>query len=163
MNRDYPAAAETFVSLAQKFPESALRLHAVVEAASAYVRLDDWTQTIQLLEETNGVFQRAAQTDPGNELVSRGRLLLAQAKFAQKDFDGELAVLTSLNSQTLRPELDWQRANLLCQNRFAAGDFDAALAATTNLLQMARLEKADGLYAESVAMHAGALEKSGRT
>jgi TolA-binding protein len=162
-NGDFSSAADTFVSLSQNFSKSPLRLRAVVEAASAYVRLGAWAQTIKLLEETNGVFQGAVQLDSGNELVSRGRLMLAQAKFALKDFAAEFAVLTSLNSQTLKPELDWQRAYLLCQNREAVGDFDAALAVTTNLLQIARLENDGGLYAESVAMHADALEKSGFT
>jgi TolA-binding protein len=162
-NQDYSAAANTFVSLAQHFPRSQFQLSSVVEAAAADVQLADWPQISVLLEDTNGVFQRAAQMDPANELVSRGRLLLAQAKFEQKDFSGGLAVLTSLNSQTLKPELDWQRAYLLYQNRDAAGDFDGALAATINLLQIAPAEKDAALHAESVAMHAGALEKSGRT
>jgi TolA-binding protein len=162
-NGDFSSAAETFVSLSQNFPQSPLRLRAVVEAASAYVRLGKWTQTVKLLEETNGVFQGAVELDPGNELVSRGRLLLAQANFALKDFAGEFAVLTSLNPQTLKPELGWQRAYLLCQNREAAGDFGAALAAATNLLQIAPPGNDAALHAESVAMHADALEKSGFT
>jgi TolA-binding protein len=161
-NQNYSAAADTFVSLARHFPGSPLQLRSVVEAAAADVQLADWQKISVLLEDTNGVFQRAAQMDPANELVSRGRLLLAQAKFAQKDFGGGLAVLTSLNSQTLAPELDWQRAYLLYQNRDAAGDFDGALAATVNLLQIAPAGKDAALHAESVAMHAGALEKSGR-
>ncbi len=162
-NGDFSQAAGTFISLSRNFPKSPLRLRAVVEAASAYVRLGEWTQTVKLLEETNGVFQGAVQMDPGNELVSRGRLLLAQAKFALKDFAGEFAVLTSLNSQTLKQELGWQRAYLLCQNREAAGDFDAALAAATNLLQIAPPGNDAALHAESVAMLADALEKSGFT
>jgi TolA-binding protein len=162
-NGDFSAAADTFVSLAQNFPESPLRLRSVVVAAAAYVQLTNWPQVSILLEETNGVFQGAMQMDPGNELVSRGRLLLAQAKFALQDFAGEFAVLTSLNSQTLKPELDWQRTYLLCQNRLAVSDFDTALAATTNLLQIAPPGKDGALYAESVAMHADALEKSGLT
>jgi outer membrane protein assembly factor BamD (BamD/ComL family) len=161
-NGDFSPAAKTFTSLAQNFPESPLRLRAVVEAASAYVQSGDWPETIKLLEDTNGVFQRAAQMDPGNELVSRGQLLLAQARFARKDFVGAAAVLESLNSQTLNPELDWQRADLLYQVKFEAGDLAAALAITTNLLQIAPLEKDDGLHAESVAMHARALEKLNR-
>jgi TolA-binding protein len=159
---NYPGAAETFVALSQKFSESPLRLQSVVEAASADVRLGDWARTIQLLEETNGVFQRAAQLDSANELVSRGRLLLAQAKFAQKDFDGAAAVLELVNPQMLPAELDWQRAYLLYQIKIAAGDFDAALAATTNLLQIAQLEKSGDLTAESVAAKAEVLERMGR-
>jgi tetratricopeptide (TPR) repeat protein len=115
-----------------------------------------------LLEETNSVFQRAAQMDSGNELVSRGQLLLARAKFAQNDFTGATAVLGSLNSQTLQPELDWQRAYLLYQVKLAVGDTNAALAVTTNLVQIARLEKNDVLRAESVALRAGVLEQLGQ-
>jgi len=162
-NGEYAAAAETFLSMTRDFPDSSLLLRAVVEAAVVRARLGGWQpQVVALLQETNGVFQRAAQMDPDNELVSRGRLLLAQAKFAQKDFGGAASVLESLNSQTLKPELDWQRAYLLYQIKFAAGDLNAALSATTNLLQIAPLEKGDGLHAESVAMHANALEKLNR-
>jgi TolA-binding protein len=161
-NGDFSAAADTFVSLAQKFPESPLRLSSVVEAASAYERMTNWAAINLLLEDASGVFQRAAQTDPGSELVLRGRLLLAQAKSAQKDFAGEFEVLTSLDSQTLKPELGWQRAYLLNQNRLAAGDLEAALAVTTNLLQIARLENDGGLIAESMAARAETLEQMGR-
>ncbi|HTV76120.1 MAG TPA: tetratricopeptide repeat protein, partial [Candidatus Baltobacteraceae bacterium] len=100
---DLTNAAETFTSLATNFPGSSLRLRAVVEAAAAFVQLGDWPETIKLLEDTNGVFQRTAKLDSGNELVSRGQLLLAQAKFAQKDFDGAAAVLNLIDSQTLSP------------------------------------------------------------
>lgn len=162
-NTNYPGAAEAWIALGQKFPESPLRLRAVVGAAAALVQNGDWPQTVALLGETNGVFQRTAQMDPANELVSRGCLLLAQAEFALKDFAGEFAVLASLNSQTLKPELDWQRAYLLCQNKNAVGDFDGALAATTNLLQIATPGKDFSLHVESVAMHADALVKSGFT
>jgi TolA-binding protein len=160
-NGDFSAAAETFVSLTRDFPESSLRLRGVVEAAAALGQTNVWPRVASLLEETNSVFQRAAQLDPGNELVSRGQLLLARAKFAQNDFTRAAAVLGSLNSQTLLPELDWQRAYLLYQVKLAAGDTDAALAATTNLVQIARLEKNDVLRAETVALHAGLLEQLG--
>jgi outer membrane protein assembly factor BamD (BamD/ComL family) len=162
-NANYSGAAKTFTSLAQKFPESPLRLRAVVEAASAYVRLDNWTQTVRLLEETNGVFQRAIQIDSANELVSRGQLLLAQAKFALKDFSGAASVLESLNSQTLAPQLDWQRAYLLCQVKLAADDLPDALAAATNLTQIAGFENNHDLSAESVALRAEIFEKLNRS
>ena len=160
-NGDFSAAAETFVSLTRDFPESSLRLRGVVEAAAALVQTNAWPRVVSLLEETNSVFQRAAQMDPGNELVSRGQLLLARAKLAQNDFTGAAAVLGSLNSQTLQPELDWRRMYLLYQVKLAAGDTDTALAVTTNLDQIARLEKNDVLRAESMALRAGVLEQLG--
>ena len=161
-NGDFSAAAKTFVSLLRDFPESSLRLRVVVEAAASLAQTNEWPQVVSLLEDTNSVFQRAVQMDPANELVSRGQLLLAQAKFAQNDFTGAAAVLESLNSQTLKPQLDWQRAYLLHQVRLAAGDTNAALAATTNLVQIALSEKDDVLQAEGVALRARMLEQLGQ-
>jgi TolA-binding protein len=161
-NGDFSAAAETFVSLTRDFPESSLRLRVVVEAAAALAQTNEWQQVVSLLEETNSVFQRAVQMDSGNELVSRGQLLLARAQFAQNDFTGAAAVLGSLNSQTLPPELDWQRAYWLYQVKLAAGDTNAALAATTNLVQIAQSEKNAGLQAESLALRADVLEQRGQ-
>jgi TolA-binding protein len=161
-NSDFSGAAETFTKLAQNYPDSSLRLRAEVEAASAYAHLGQWLQVDAVLEETNGVFRRAAQMDPAGELVSRGRLLLAQSKFEQQDFAGASAVLESLNPQTLKPELDWQRTYLLYRVRLAGGDMDAALAATTNLIQLSASGGLDDLRAESVALQADLWERLGQ-
>ena len=75
----YPAAAATFESLVKDFPESPLQLRAVVQAAAAYQQLTNWTSLSALLEATNGVFARQVELDATNELVVRGRLLLAVA------------------------------------------------------------------------------------
>ena len=159
---DLAAAAETFVSLPHDYPESSLRLRAVVEAAAARAQTNEWAQVVTLLEPTNSVFQRAVQMDPASDLATRGRLLLTQAKYVQKDYAGAAAVLGSLNAQVLRPELDWQRAVLLYQVRLASGDTNAALAATTNLVQIAQTEKNDELHAEGVALRADVLEQLGQ-
>ncbi len=164
---NHQAAAATFNSLVKDFPDSPLRMRAVVEAASALTAsaLADpavWPQVVALLEATNGVFQSAVQVDAGSDLVARGKLLLAQAKFEQKDFAGAARVLETIDPRMLTPELDWQRAYLLCESRLAGGENEAALTAATNLYQIAVLEKNDGLRAESLAMQAGVLEKLGR-
>ncbi len=159
---DLPAAAETFVALTRDFSQSSLRLRAVVEAAAARAQLGEWPQLSALLEPTNSVFQRAVQMDSANELVARGSLLLAQAKFAQAELSDAAAILESLDAQTLRPELDWQRAYLLYQVKLAAGDTNAALAATTNLIQIARSEKNDARQAEGTALRARVLEQLGQ-
>ena len=158
----FAAAADTFTSLMDNFAESPLRLQATVEAAAAHGQLQEWSQLSALLEATNGVFARKAEQDAGNELVARGQLLLAQARFAQKDYAGASVLLQGLNPQALKPELDWQRAYLLCHTKLAAGELDAALAAALNLKQIAQLEKNDQQRAEGVVLQADILEKLGR-
>jgi len=161
---NYPAAAETWIALAQKFPESRRRLEAIVDAASAYQELVAWQQTVSLLGTTNGVFQRVALADPDGELVAGGKLFLAQARFALKDFTGAAAILDPLlDSPTLKPELRRRCGLLLYQVKVAADEADAALAVTTNLLQIAELATNDGWRAESVALRALSLEQLGRT
>jgi TolA-binding protein len=153
---DFTNAAATFSALAKNFPDSPLRLTAVVEAAAAYAQFPDWSRHDALLEATNGVFARAIVLDPNNALVINGRLSLAQSKLAQHNFLSAEKFLELLNSKMLAPEQDWERLNLLYQVKLAQGDLDAALAATTNLMESA---KNIGHMADSVAMHATALEK----
>ncbi|HEU6449025.1 MAG TPA: tetratricopeptide repeat protein [Verrucomicrobiae bacterium] len=156
---DLVNAAESFNSVVTGYPASRLRLSSVVEAASVYMKLGEWWRVDQLLGQTNGVFAGAAQLDPANELISRGQLILAQAKFEQGNYDGAADVLAQLNSQTLKPDFDWQRAYLLCRIKMATQNWNAALAAATNLQQIARLEKKDDLRAQAVAMRADIYEK----
>jgi len=155
-NGDFTNAAATFSSLAKNFPDSTLRLTAVVEAAEAYAQLKDWPSHDALLAATNGVFARAALLDPDNALVINGRLSLAQSKLAQTNYMAAGEFLDLLNSKMLAPEQDWDRLNLLYQDKLGLNDVDAALAVTTNLMQSA---KDAGQVADSVAMQATALEK----
>lgn len=160
---NYSDAAKTWLALAQKFPESRLRLRAVVEAAAAFTKLAEWRQTAGLLAATNDVFQRAVRLDPGNELVARGELLLAQAKFELKDFDGASAILEPLlDSPALKPELARPCALLLHQVKLAAGATEAALAVTAKLLASAQLAGNGDGHAEAMALRAADLEKLGR-
>lgn len=152
-------AAETFASLAQNFPDSPFALRGIVEAASAAAQLKEWTVVESLLEQSNGVFQSAAQSDSASETVARGQLLLARAKSGQGNFSGATAVLNAINPKALIPPLDWQQADLRCGNEMAAGHFQSALAAVTNLFQIATKQQNSDLLAESHATLANILEK----
>ena len=137
--RDFTSAAETFVSLARDYPESPLRLRAAAAAAAAYARLSDWQRHDALLENPDGVFQRAAQLDPTNELVVNGWLSLENSKFQQRDFPGAAAVYERLTSQwqALNQVQQCESAYLFYRAKMELGDFAAALAAATNLVQIA--------------------------
>lgn len=158
---DFERASETFAALVVSFPDSPLRLTALVEAAAAFQRLGDWPRMTALLGETNGFFARRAAKDPAGELVVRGRLLLARAQLAQENYSAALATLKLLEPQALTPDLDWQRANLQCRVLVGAGDLEAALADTTNLVQIARTQDAWRL-ADSVAWRGTVLERLDR-
>jgi tetratricopeptide (TPR) repeat protein len=140
-----------------------LRLRGIVEASAAFTRLGEPQAVIALLGETNSVFQRAAQKDPGGEQVVRGKLSLALARFELKDYPGASAILEPLlDLKSVKPDLRHQAALLFYQIKFTAGDTDAALAVTTNLLQIAQLEKNNDWTAEGTALCAEALEKLAR-
>jgi tetratricopeptide (TPR) repeat protein len=116
------------------------------------------------LRKQTACFQARGAMDSANELVSRGRLLLAQAKFALKDLDGEFAVLTSLNSQTLKPDLDWQRAHIFFTRTGTRRVISARRWRLRPTCSRSRgWKQKRPAWTESVAMHAEALEKSGRT
>jgi TolA-binding protein len=162
---DFQGAADTFISLTDNFSNSPLGLNAVVEAAAAYEKLGQRASVDDLLDNTNGLFQRTAQLDPASELVADGRLLQSESKCLRHDFAGAIRILNLLDSTTLTPEQDWKRSHQLYRASLGLEDPDAALTATTNLLQIARHGQG-GMWAtnlaESVASHADVLEKEGR-
>ena len=163
-NSNFTAAADTWVSLSENFPNSPLRLRAVIEAAAAHARLGDWRQHDALLEDANGVFRRAAQLDPGNELVVEGQLSLENSKYQQHDFPGVAAVYEWLTNhwQTLDQEQHCQGTHLFFQAKMVVGDFAAALAAATNLVQMAGSPANPRWLAVAWASQGAALEQMGR-
>ncbi len=160
---DFLAAADAFGSLAQRFPDSSLRLRATVEQASSLAWANQWPQAIDLLGGTNGVFQRAAQLDPNNDLVSRGRQLQAQGLFIEGHYDRASAILNSINPQILTPDQEAGLERLLYQLNLTTTNLPAAFQAATNLFQTAKIAADRKLLAESTVMRANVLEKMGRT
>ena len=161
-NTDYAAAAGTFSRLVREFQNSSWRLDAAVNEAAARAKLGQWPQVSALLLEPTGTFQQAAQANPADDRVVHGQLLLAEALLKQDKLNDAAAILHSLDSQQLKPELGWQQMHLLCRVQLAGGDANAALASTTNLIRLAGLTGQGGLRAESVVEQAGVLERLGR-
>jgi TolA-binding protein len=161
-NTDYAAAAETFSRLVREFQNSNWRLDAAVNEAAARAKLGQWPQVSALLLEPAGTFQQAAKANPADDRVMHGQLLLAEALLKQDKLNDAAAVLHSLDSQQLKPELGWQQMHLLCRVQLASGDANAALASTTNLVRLADSTGQAGLQAESVVEQAGVLERLGR-
>jgi TolA-binding protein len=159
----YQQAADTFISLTTNFPNSYLRLRSLIEAVAAYGQLGNWSQVVTLLESPGGVFAKAQQQNPADELVVRGELFLAQARFMQKDLGAAMIILDARDPQTINlPALGWGWAFLRFKLNVGSTNLAAALSDTTNMLAVARVENDATNLAEATALQAGLLEQTGR-
>jgi TolA-binding protein len=161
-NTNYAAAAEAFARVVREFPASARRLAAAVQEAAARGKLAQWPRVIELLQNPEGPFQLALKTNTNTETLAQGRLLLAEAGLAQKDFPTAEAALEPLATQKLRPELDWQRRYLLCRVELGTGRTNEALRASDELVKVAGQTGRQDLLAESIALNADILERLGQ-
>ena len=66
-------------------------------------------EVIELLKRSDGVFQSAARTNAGDDLVLRGYLLLSEAHLAQKDYPAAEKTLQPLEKRLLNPARSWER------------------------------------------------------
>ena len=158
---DPRAAAESFARLLQQFPASPRRLEAVVREATARASLSEWARVIDLLQKTNGVFQ-AELSNPTNEFVQRGLLLLSEGHLRQGTGVQAEQVLQPLTNVVLPAQLDWQRYYLMSRVKLAAGQREDALQNTTNLVALAKTAGNPGLQAETAALRGEILEGLGR-
>ena len=159
---DFAHAEADFIRLNKEFPSSPHRLAAVVNAAAARMHQSKWPQVIEVLAQTNGVFQLTASTNHANSEVIRGFLLLSEAQLAQNDPHSAEQSLQYLAASPLDPTNNWQRQYLLCRVLLAAGRLDEALQNTTNLLVLADATSHSSYQAQTVAFQAGLLERMGR-
>jgi TolA-binding protein len=158
---DYQHAEANFSRLIKEFPGSPRRLAAVVNAALARMRLSQWQRAVDLLAQTNGVFQRTASTNHANPDIIRGYLLLSEAYLAQTNAPGAELALQSLAASPLDATNNWQRQYLLCRALVAGGQLDSAMQNTTNLLVLAEATGQRSFQAQSYAFQAGLLDRLG--
>lgn len=160
---DYAQAGDYFASLIKQFPASSRRLEAALSETMARARLGQWPRVIELLQDTNGVFQIAARANATNELALRGYLLLSEAQLAQGNYAAAQAALQPVSTLPLQPRLAWQRQYLVTRIHLDQSQFEPAKAAATNLLALAADANEKTLLADSYALYAGLLERLGRT
>jgi TolA-binding protein len=165
---DYRAASDGFAKLVKEFPASSRLLEAAMGEASARAALaraepSEWPRVVELLQPTSGVFQSAARTNAGNELVVQGYLLLSEAQLATKAYRAAEETLQPLAKRLLSPKAAWQWQYLLCRIQLADGRTNAALQGITNLVAAAANAAQTNLLAESAAFQAGLLDRLGQT
>src|SRR4051812_27103277 len=158
----YREAAEAFARLEREYPISQRLLEASIHEAAAYSMVPHWQRVIDLLSQTNGVFQSVARKNPAGDLVFRGFLLLSQAQMAVSNYADAEATLHRFDKSLLNPTNTWERQYLLCRIMLADGRSEEALQNTTNLIARAGDTTIPAIEAESVAFRAGILERLGR-
>ena len=159
---EYQPAADTFAKLIKEFPASSRLLEASIGQATALAKLGQWPRVVELLQQTNGVFQSAARTNAADKWVPQGYLLLGEALLAQKDYRTAEATLLPLGKRLLEPRLAWEWQFLICRVQLADGRPEAALTNTANLLSLANSAAQPALRAQSIAFKASLLERLGR-
>lgn len=159
---NYVAAATAFDWVVTYYTNSTKLRECIYGAAEARAKQRDWPGVIDQLGRTNGAFQGLARTDPGNEWVLQGDLLLSEAQLRQRDYAGAKNTLQILSRQKLLPEFDWRRQYLLCEVQLGDGHPEQALSSSTNLIELARNTGKTTFLADSIAFQAGIFEELGR-
>jgi TolA-binding protein len=158
---DLAAAANTWLKLAQGYPDSPLALNAVVAAASARNDAEEWSQVDALLEPTNSLLVSLSQRSPQASLANQAALLLANSKNQQGDFAAAYRVLQALDIHSLSPDQYWGWAVLRYRNRLGVDDTEGRLTAATNLVQASAVLGANQ-QAQAWSALASSLEKQGQ-
>ena len=159
---NYVAAATAFDWVVTYYTNSTKLRECIYGAAEARAKQKDWPGVIDQLGRTNGAFQGLARTNPTNDWVLRGNLLLSEAQYLQRDYSGAKNTLQILSQQKLDPELDWRRQYLLCEVQMGEGHPEQALPSGTNLIQLARNTGKASFLADSITFQAGIFEELGR-
>src|ERR1051325_6560579 len=159
---DDRAASTNYAKLVQQFPSSSRCLEAAVGQATAFSNLRQWQQAVDLLQQTNGIFQNALRTNSSSELILHGQILLGEALLAQQHYSAAETSLQPMAKLPLPPEVDWQRQYLLCRIQWADHRPQQALDGTTNLLPLAAKAANRRLQVESAAFRGDLLELVGQ-
>lgn len=155
-------AADSFASLAQKFPASTNRFNASVREAEARARLQQLPRVIELLQNGGGVFQQAIKSGATGELAAAGYLILGETQLSQKDFVGANDSLAWLAAQDLNPTSAWRRSYLKCRLQLAERKISEALPTADESVALAVAAKDPNFLYESTALQAEILERLGR-
>ena len=159
---DYPSAAAAYAQLVKDFPDSSLRSEACFGEAMSWFKLGNLTNTVQLLRQPDGVFQKVAQASPNDPSVVRGYLLLGEALLLQQEYRAAEETLNLLVNRSLPPELDWQRQYLLVRVQLADLRPEAALKSVTNLLALTVSAGLPAWQPQAVALQGEVLQKAGQ-
>ena len=158
-------AAATFNSLVKDFPDSPLRMRAVVEAASALAALvQPGRRSWRCWRRQTAYFNR-----PGNWMPAAIWSRAGNCCWPRRNLNRRILPARTRSGDDRSADVDTGTGLAACLSalpiKTGGGRMNAALAAATNLFQIAAPRKKRGFgrqRAESLALQAGVLEKLGR-
>ncbi len=156
---NYPAAATEFARLLNEFPTSSRQLDASLGEAAARHKLGELPRVLELLRQPEGVFQKAARTQPEKESVVRGNLLLGEVLINLREYRDAQEVLTALANRNAPTALRWQNLYLLARAQLASDKLPAAEQTASNLLPLATAAGDRPLLATSYALRGEIFEQ----
>lgn len=154
----FAEAADAFAQLVSKYPESPLRTEAAVLEAKARFNLKQWARVVELLQNPDGVFQKLAARNPEHNTVIEGKLLLAEALIAQRNYAAAENVLASVAMAALPGETRWRCEYLRARAQFAGQKLEAALTTSSNVVAAGAAARDPALEAAGVALQGQILE-----
>jgi tetratricopeptide (TPR) repeat protein len=154
----FAEAADAFAKLVSKFPDSALRLEAAVLEARARFNLKQWPRVVALLQDADSVFQKLAAAHPEQNTVVDGKLLLAEALLAQRDYAAAEGVLATIRVAALAGETRWRCEYLRTRAQFAGQRLETALASSSNVVAAGAAARDPALEAAGIALQGQILE-----
>jgi outer membrane protein assembly factor BamD (BamD/ComL family) len=157
--KDYPAAADAFGVVARQHAGSPRRLQAAYYEAYARLLAGDRARCIALLEPADSPFAQTAQAQPDAEWSLRGRLLLGECLWLEKQHARALAALAPLAGRKPPPDLEWHYHLLLTRLYTVDGKFQEAIAHATNLWTAVTNSVSPDLLVEAANLNGEAWEK----
>lgn len=158
---NYASAAAMYAQLLKDYPSSPFRPQAAFGEALAWHKVGSLTNVVRLLQQPEGGFQQLARTQPTNDYVRRGLVLLGESLSQLKDLKGAEQVLSSMPAEGLASEVEWERQSLLLTLRLMQNQPEVALNHVTNLLRLAERPELQRLRPDAIFRHADILEKTG--
>ena len=158
---EYQPAADAYAEVARRFPISSRRLEASYNEALCYSKVGNWARVADLLLRPEGAFQTVSKPQPRNELVMRGRLLLAEALYRLNRYAEAQGSLDAIPLEAL-PEINWRRQYLQARIHLSTGQAGLALPNVTNMNTLAASSGQRVLNAETAFVEGEVFEALNR-
>jgi TolA-binding protein len=160
---EHRAAADQYGKLLTDYPNSRLGLQTAYLQAYSHFQAKDFARVIDLLQKSDGHFQKLASTNAQDRFSFSGGLLLAEALQAGGQIDEARKIAAAANAPVNRPDWQWEKLDLLSRIELAGPTPLAVLGFVTNAVAAAEAAQRPRFEAQSWNVAAEMHRKLGQT